>query len=112
MSAADKDATAGGDASSYMERRFKVNETTFYRLRATLQGQDPEETVGVLSLGVTNAQHPSYKRIAFGSDDFGGQLGPGDYTLIAEVDCSPGNAGGPCSGSFDVDLDAGDFITP
>ena len=50
--------------------------------------------------------------MTFGTDDFGGQFSPGDYTLIAEVDCSPGNAGGPCSGSFDVDLDAGDFITP
>ena len=106
------DDGGGGDASSFMERRFVVNETMSFRLRATLQGQDPEETVGVISLGLTNSQNPSYKRVTFGSDNFVGQFSPGDYTLTAEVDCSPGNEGGPCSGTFDVDLDAGDFITP
>ena len=33
-------------------------------------------------------------------------------TKRLEVDCSPGNDGGPCSGSLDVDLDACDFIGP
>jgi hypothetical protein len=34
------------------------------------------------------------------------------YTLTAEVGCSPTTDAGTCSGSFDFDLDAGDFIVP
>jgi hypothetical protein len=106
------DDGGGGDASAFMTRRFVINETLPFRLRATLDGQDAEETVGVISLGATNAQNPPFKLSTFETKSFSGQLAPGDYTLAAEVDCSPGNEGGPCSGSFDVDLDAGDFIGP
>ena len=106
------DDGGGGDATAFFTRRFIVNDTLFFRLRATLQGEDPEETAGHVSLGLTSSPNPSYNRTTFGTDDFGGQFAPGDYTLTAEVSCSPGNEGGPCTGSFNFDLDAGDFIQP
>jgi Subtilase family len=106
------DDGGGGDASALFTWRFIVNETMFFRFRGTLQGDDPEETFGRLSLGFTGSPNPFYNLTAFDTDDFGGQFAPGDYTITAEVGCSPGNEGGPCSGSFNLDLDVGDFITP
>jgi hypothetical protein len=108
-SIAASDDGGGGDASAFLTRRFVVAEDMTYRLRTSLQGNDPEQTGGVVSLGVTNAANPFFKRTTFGTDDFGGVFGAGDYTLTAEVSCSPGNDGGTCTGSWSFTLD---FIEP
>jgi hypothetical protein len=63
----------------------------------------------VVSLGLTNAANPFFKRTTYGTVDFGGFFSVGDYTLTAEVDGSPGNEGGTCTGSWSFTLD---FMDP
>ena len=99
------DDGGGGDASAFLTRRFVVAEDMNFRLRASLQGNDPEQTSGRVSLGLTASANPSFNRTTFGTDDFGGFFSAGDYTLTAEVGCSPDNDGGTCTGSWSFTLD-------
>jgi hypothetical protein len=107
-SATATDDGGGGDASAFLVRRFVVTQEMFFHLKASLHGNDPEQTGGQVSLGLTGSPNPGYRRTAFGSDDFGGFFSPGDYTLTAEVGCSPG--GGTCNGDWSFELKAGHFL--
>jgi Subtilase family len=101
-SATATDDGGGGDASAFLVRRFVVTQDMFFHLKASLHGADPEDTAGQVSLGLTGSPNPGYHRTTFGSDDFGGFFSPGDYTLTAEVGCSP--RGGTCAGDWSFEL--------
>ena len=65
---------------------------------------------GRVSLGVTGSPIAFFNRTTFGTQTVTSLLNPGDYTVTAEVGRAPG--GGTCTGSFDFDLDVGDFVQP
>jgi hypothetical protein len=107
------DDGGGGDASAFVTRRFLIDDDLPYRIRARLQGSGAEETFGRISIGVTGAPVAFFDLTTFESKSVTSLLGPGDYTLTAEVGCTPPRPdGGACSGGFDFDLDVGDFVTP
>jgi len=106
------DDGGGGDASVYIARLFTVADEMPFKLVVNLAGNGfaNGETAGVLQLG-REGLPTSVSRTTPGSQTFTGVL-EGEYELVAEVDCSPGNAGGTCTGSFSYTLEIGDMIGP
>jgi hypothetical protein len=111
--AAASDGGGGGDASSYLVRRFVVTEEVVYRLKATLQGGSAEDTFGRVSLGFTGAPAAFFNHTTFGNKEVTSFLGAGDFTLTAEVGCTPPRPdGGSCNGSWSFELEVGDTVGP
>ena len=107
------DDGGGGDASAFITRNFTVAEQLFFSLDATLGGNGfPDETAGRVELGLAGSPTPSFSRTTPGSDSFGGVFAPGEYTITAEVGCSPDFDGGTCTGDFSFSLEIGDLIGP
>ena len=107
------DDGGGGDASAYVVREFTLTQDLFYHLDATLGGSIfGDTTVGVVHLRVASSQNPFYQRTTAGSDSFGGFMPAGTYEIEIEVDCSPGNDGGTCTGNWSFKLEIGDLIGP
>lgn len=79
-----------------------------FRLSVTLGGNGfPDETAGRVQMGLASSTNPSFNRTTHGSDLIGGVFAPGEYTILAEVGCSPGAAGGTCTGSWSFTLEIG-----
>ena len=107
------DDGGGGDASAYVVREFTLTQDLFYHLDATLGGSIfGDTTAGVVSLRLASSQNPFYTRTTAGSDSFGGFMSAGTYEIEIEVDCSPGNDGGTCTGNWSFKLEIGDLIGP
>jgi hypothetical protein len=107
------DDGGGGDASAFVSREFTLTQGLPYHLDATLGGSVfGNTTVGVISLRRASAQNPFYTRTTAGSDSFTGFMGAGTYEIEIEVDCSPDNAGGTCTGNWSFKLEIGDLIGP
>jgi hypothetical protein len=100
----------GGDASVFIDRGFAFADSMPYRLSVTLGGIG-NETTGRIQLRVTPSSNPFFSRTTTGSETVNGSL-QGPIYFLVEVACSPGNAGGTCTGNFSYKFEVGDMIGP
>ena len=94
------DDGGGGDASAFVSREFTLTQDLPYHLDATLGGRSSAIRRSASSAsGGPRLTAPSTHEPQPASDSFTGFMGAGTYEIEIEVDCSPENAGGTCTGT-------------